>query len=194
MRITPVLWCLVGLVAVSHASPLIQYQVSTVGTTGTGQTLFEYNYLISGFTLFQNEEIDIRFDPTVFGTLSNGVAVPGFDLLLFQPNQPPGASGDYSALAGPGASLTGTFRVDFTLAPNVTLTPNDPRLVQEFFLFDDNSGPSQHPELPFQGFTTAAPVSSVPEPWSFSLCGVALMVGGARRALRPLARKYFKQT
>jgi hypothetical protein len=188
MRITSIL--LVGIVSASlHASPLIQYQVSTVGTTGTGQTLFRYNYLISGFTLFQNEEIDIRFDPAVFGQLSNGLASPGFDLLLFQPNQPPGAFGDFSALAGANASLAGTFRVDFTLAPNVTLTPNDPRLVQTFFLFDDNPGPSQHPELPFQGLTSAAPVNSVPEPWSFSLCGAALMVGGVRRALLRLARK-----
>lgn len=191
MRITLALSCLVGLVAVSlNAAPLIQYQVSTVGTTGTGQALFQLNYLISGFTLFENAEIDIRFNPAVFGELSNGVAGPGFDLLLFQPNRPPGAFGDYSALAGPNASLSGTFRVDFTLASNVTLTPNDPRLIQEFFIFDNNPGPSQHPELPFQGFTTAVPVDSVPEPWSISLCGVALMVGGARHALRLLARKY----
>jgi hypothetical protein len=195
MRITPLLSCLVGLIAVSlHASPIIQYQVSTVGTTVSGQPLFRYNYVISGFTLFQNEEIDIRFDPAVFGQLSNGLAVLGFDLLLFQPNQPPGAFGDYSALAGPNASLAGTFSVDFTLAANVALTPNDPRLVQEFFLFDDNPGPSQHPELPFQGLTSAAPVNSVPEPWSVLLCGAALMVGGARRALRPLAHKCSKKT
>jgi hypothetical protein len=196
MRVTPSLslLVLVGLVAVSlRAAPIVQYELSTVGTTGSGQTLFQFNYVFSGLTLFQNEEIDIRFDPTVFGQLSNGVAGPGFDLLLFQPNQPPGAFGDYSALAGANASLAGTFSVDFTLAPNITLTRNDPRLVQEFFLFDDNPGPSQHPELPIQGLASAAPDVSAPEPWSFSLCGAALLLGGARRAIWPLARKYSKR-
>jgi hypothetical protein len=194
MRVTLSLSLLLGLVAVSlHAAPVVQYELSTVGTTGSGQTLFRFNYVFSGFTLFQNEEIDIRFDPTVFGQLSNGVAGPGFDLLLFQPNQPLGAFGDYSALAGANASLAGTFSVDFTLASNVTLTGNDPRLVGPFFLFDDNPGPSQHPELPFEGLASAAPVDSAPEPWSFSLCGAALVLGVARRAIWPLARKYSKQ-
>jgi hypothetical protein len=194
MSLTPIL--LLGIVAASvQASPLIQSQVSTVGTTGTGATLFRYNYMISGFALFQNEEIDIRFDRAVFGQLSNGVAGPGFDLLLFQPNQPIGAFGDYSALAGPNASLTGTFSVDFTLAPNVTLKPNDPRLVQELFLFDDNPGPPTHPGVPFEGLTSVAPFSSAPdssapEPWSVSLCGAALVAGGARWVLQRLARKY----
>src|SRR5260370_40425583 len=108
MRITSIL--LVGIVSASlHASPLIQYQVSSVGTTCTGQTLFRYNYLISGCTLFQNEEIDIRFDSDVFGQLLNGLASPGFDLLLFQPNQRPGAFVVLSPLSDVSAYHAGTL-------------------------------------------------------------------------------------
>ena len=192
MRATLTLPILVVAVALTlQAGPIVQYQVTTVGTTVTGQTQYRYNYQFSGFTLFVNEEIDIRFDPGVFGKLSNGVAGPGFDLLLFQPNQFPGVSGDYSALAGPNASLTGTFSVDFTLAPNVTLTPNDPRLVQPFFLFDDNPGTSHHSELPFQGVATAASPaqdSSAPEPDSIWLCGIGMLVGGAGWVVRRSSR------
>jgi hypothetical protein len=159
--------------------------------TSTGETQYRYNYQFSGFTLFVNEEIDIRFDPTLFDEIFNGVAGPGFDLLLFQPNQTPGLPGDYSALAGPNASLSGTFSVDFTLAPNVTLAPNDPRLVQPFFLFDDNPGTSLHPELPFQGAATPAPPAqdgSAPEPDSVWLCGVGLLVGCAGWVVRRNSR------
>ena len=65
-----------------------------------------------------SDELDISFDPTVFTEISNGVAPPDFDLLLFQVNNPPGAQGDYSALAVVDhASLAGTFSVDFSYIP-----------------------------------------------------------------------------
>lgn len=192
MRVTLTLPILVAAVAVTlYAGPIAQYQVTTVGTAPSGQTQYRYTYLFSGFTPFENEEIDLRFDPLVFGRLSNGVGGPGFDVLLFQPNEPPGVDGDYSALAGPNASLAGTFSVDFTLAPNVTLVPNDPRLVLPFFLFNDNPNPGSHPELPFTGSVTAAPAApdtSAPEPGGLSLCSVGMLMGGAgwvvRRRLR----------
>jgi hypothetical protein len=188
MRATVTLPILVVASALTlQAGPIVQYQVTTVGTTSTGLTQYRYNYQLSGFTLFVNEEIDIRFDPTLFDEIFNGVAGPGFDLLLFQPNQPPGVPGDYSALAGLNASLSGTFSVDFTLAPNVTLTANDPRLAQPFFLFDDNPGTSLHPELPFQGVVSpASPAQngSAPEPNSIWLCGIGMFVCGVGWVVR----------
>src|SRR5450631_4002936 len=105
----------------------IQFQLTTNGTTGT------YVYFLSGFDFRANapcgspihplatgcsDELDIEFDPSVFSGLSNGVAPADFDLAVFQPNNPPSAPGDYSALALlDHASLAGPFSVAFTLFP-----------------------------------------------------------------------------
>jgi hypothetical protein len=153
------------------ASPIIQYQVTSLGTNGSGQALYQYHYFLSGIDLLTNQEIDIQFDPSVFGQLSNGVAGPGFDLLLFQPNQPAGEHGDYSALATVDHPATdGTFSVNFTLSAGVTTPPAS----QLFFLFDDTTSPSG---VIFSGTTTlfTTTPSGVPEPWSVALCGSGLM-------------------
>src|ERR1035437_5157974 len=81
---------LAGLMAGNlRADPIIQYQVTDLGGTS-----YRYDYALSGFNLLANDEIVIEFDPALYGTLSNGVAPAGFDLMLFQRNQPPGASGE----------------------------------------------------------------------------------------------------
>jgi hypothetical protein len=48
---------------------------------------------VIGMTVQTIQQIDIRFDPTRYGTLSN-VQVPGFSALPLQPNNPPGVFGD----------------------------------------------------------------------------------------------------
>lgn len=159
------------------AGPIVQYQVTTNGTTGT------YHYFVGGFDFLLNEALDIQFGQlgsnNVFGQLSNGVAPAGFDLLLFQPNNPPQAPGDYSALAlVDHPSLTGTFSVDFTL----TGTGMPGSQVFSISQFDSNGN--------FVGLVASGSTqlvgSGVPEPAGFLPCGVALIIGGiflARRAL-----------
>lgn len=91
-----------------NAGPIITYQVSTAGS------LYRYTYALSGFDFLTNQELDITFDPLLYGPLSNGVATAGYSLLLFQPNDPPSAQGDYSLLATTNhPSTTGIFSVDF---------------------------------------------------------------------------------
>jgi hypothetical protein len=177
-RQLPRILLLSALLAVSlSGSPIVQYQVTTNGTTGT------YQYFVSGFDFLANEELDIQFGQpgsnNVFGQLSNGKAPAGFNLLLFQPNNPPQAPGDYSALAVVGhPSLAGTFSVDFTLTG--TGVPGS----QSFSIsqFDSNGN---FVSLAASG-TTQLLGSGVPEPASFLPCGVALIIVGiflARRAL-----------
>jgi hypothetical protein len=158
------------------ASPILQYQVTTNGTTGT------YHYFVSGFDFLANEELDIQFgqlgSSNLFGSLSNGKAPTGFDLMLFQPNNPPQAPGDYSAMALVNhPSLAGTFSVDFTLTG--TGLPGS----QAFSIsqFDSNGN---FVSLLASG-NTQLEGSGAPEPASFLPCGVALIIAGifwARRA------------
>jgi len=150
------------------ANPIVQYQVTTNGTTGT------YRYFVGGFDFLVNEELDIQFGPlgsnNLFGQLSNGVAPAGFNLLLFQPNNPPQAPGDYSALAiVDNPSLTGTFGVDFTL----TSMGMPGSQVFSISQFDSNGN---FVSLLASGSTQLV-ASGVPEPASFLSCGVALLIG-----------------
>src|SRR5512140_131833 len=72
---------------------------ATPGGPGATVEMQRCTYFLSGITLLADQEVNIRFDPAVYGALSNPHAGPGFDVLLFQPNQPPGAFGDFSALS-----------------------------------------------------------------------------------------------
>jgi len=94
---------------------------STAGIAGTigyevtslGGDLYRYSYTFNDFDLSENQEIDIRFDPIRFGTLSNPVAPPEFDVLVLQPNNPPGAMGDFALLALiDDPPLDGLFTID----------------------------------------------------------------------------------
>jgi hypothetical protein len=168
------------------AGPIIQFQVAPVGTTG-GETLYRYTYTVSGVAFAANEELDIQFDPALYGQLSNGMAPGGFDLLLFQPNNPPQAAGDYSALAlAANPSPAGIFSVDFTLTG-----PGTPGAQAFSFSQFDSSGnfvcSSGAPApcvVPAAGVTTALVVGGVPEPASFWLSGSVLILGGVVWAVR----------
>jgi hypothetical protein len=181
-RRLPRIVLLSALLTFSLSASIIQYEVMTSGGsngTGNGAT-GTYQFFVSGFvfranqpclnnpTLECSEALDIQFDQTMFGQLSNGIAPAGFDLLLFQPNNPPQAPGDYSALAlVDKPSLLGQFSVDFTFTGQGT--PGS----QAFTIdqFDSNGG--------FQGVVltgeTAPLASSVPEPSSVSLIAAGLL-------------------
>jgi hypothetical protein len=187
-RQLPRILLLSALLAFSLPAATIQYQVSTDGTTGT------YQYFVSGFVANQacpdntaiecSNEIDIAFNPTVFDQLSNGVAPAGFDLLLFQPNNPPQAPGDYSALAVVNNPSTEPFSVGFTFNPGTSAgvsCSSSADFCQNFSIesFDSNGF--------FEGFaqtgTTTPVVSGAPEPVSVMLSGIGLLILGIVRML-----------
>jgi hypothetical protein len=159
--------------AFSLSAATIQFQATTTGTTGA------YEYFVSGFTAMQpctdnpslecSDEIDIDFDATVFSQISNGVAPAGFNLLLFQPNNPPQAPGDYSALAVVANPSLAPFSVDFALTGTGTPT-SQTFTINEF----DNNGFFEG--VATSGVTTL--LSSVPEPAGFSLIGIGMIIGG----------------
>ena len=98
-----------GLFASSLSAGSIQVQVTTLGSSS-----YRFTYFLSNFTFQANQELAIQFDPTLFATLSNPVAPAGFSVVLLQPNNPPGATGYFSARAlVSNPSLLGQFSVDF---------------------------------------------------------------------------------
>lgn len=186
-----------GLLAFSlSAGTVVQYQLTTTGTTGI------YQYTVSGFGFSANQPclsdsvpagnpglecfdvLDIEFDPNVFSQISNGVAPAGFDVLLFQPNNPPQAPGDYIAEAIVNQpSLNGIFSVDFALTGNGTPGSQQYSIDQ----FDTAGLFMGAVPLDASGATvgnTVLPATATPEPASLSLCGAAFIAGSVLLAFR----------
>ena len=156
------------LTATLSATPIVQFQV-----TNLGQNLDRYNYFVSGLSFGANQELDIRFDPLLYSNLTNGVAGSGFSVLLLQPNNPPGAAGDYRAFTPtPIPSPTGPFSVDFTFLGSGT--PGS----QPFYL-NQYSPTGLLTSSTFLGNTTPLGQPGIPEPASFSLLCGALLLGVA---------------
>ena len=160
-----------------HAGLILQYEVSNVGSSPMGDPIYRFSYSLSGGTLNTDQELEIDFDPALYGELSNASAGAGFDVALFQPNNPPGSTGIYSALAiVNNPSLATPFLTDAVYLGQGTPAP------QPFFINQyDASG----------GFTvvsegTAIPVETqgIPEPATAATTGAILVFLGCSRAVR----------
>src|SRR5579864_157626 len=96
MQVTFWLPVLAGLLAGGLNAATITFEVTPLGGNN-----YHYTYGISGIVFQPNQGVDIRFDPTLFpaNSLTNATVGSGFTLFLLQPNNPPGTSGDYEAVA-----------------------------------------------------------------------------------------------
>lgn len=161
--------CALLFVATSAAGS-IQYEISNTSTPGVEQ----YAYVISGFTLQANEQLQIVFPVALYGALSNASSVTNFDITLYQPDNPPGFDGDYNALAlVDNPALTGPFTVDFTYIGTGTPGP------QQYYLYQFSASGGS-PALVASGDT----VNMAPEPGTFALAGLLVAAGGVWRAVR----------
>jgi len=162
---------LLALIAGSLSAGTIQFQ-----TISLGGNSYQYNYVLSGISFQTNEELDIQFDPSAYGPLSNLTAPSGFFAFPLQPNNPPGDFGDYNAVAlVDNPSTAGAFSVQFDF-----LGSGQPG-IQPFVLnqFDLNGNfVSQVDAGLTSGLETTTTGSLAPEPSSLALAGVTLLLGG----------------
>lgn len=176
MRICWLLLVAGGLAVANLCAASIQYDVADVGVSPLGDPIFRYTYFVTDLTLSSNQEVDIRFDPALFGSLFNAVAGSDFDVLLFQPNDPLGSEGVFSALAlVNNPSFAVPFRVDATfIGPRGGIPGAQLFSINEF----DASGNFRVIET---GSTTLSPV---PEPGTFSYSSMLLALGCGWWAMR----------
>jgi len=181
---SPICLCVLFTASCLGAST-VNYQVTAVPGGLPGQPLFRYSYYLSGFDFVTNQELDFVFPASQFGSLSNGIASPGFDVDLFQPNVPIGSAGDFTALAlSDLGDVTGPWSVDV-----VYLGDAEPGS-QSFFINQfDNRGVligdpvSGRTKLLSTGGTIPAP-DSVPEPSTLVLAAIVVLPVGLRWAFR----------
>ena len=151
----------------------VHYQVVDLGSS-----VFRYEFVPINLGLMQFQELDVQFDPALFGSLSNGVADGDFRLMLLQPNNPLGASGDYSVLALiDNPSLAGPFSVDVNWLGS-GIPGSLPFFIHQF----DASG--RILDTIDSGSLGAAGPVEAPEPASWLLGGSGLVIGGLLRMVR----------
>ena len=149
-----------GLLGTNLLADAIEFQVTSIGLSS-----YRYTYFVSNTTFELDQVLDIRFDPTLYGTLSNGVAGSDFFVLLLQPNTPPGTFGDYNAEAlANNPSLAVPFSVDFIFHGS-----GQPG-AQPFFIdqFDAKGN--------FVSVLDSGSTAEVPEPRSVWLAGVVFLI------------------
>jgi hypothetical protein len=157
----------VAILAVNLQAASITFQVSNLGGSS-----YRYNYLLNGFVLGANQELDLQFDPTLYSNLTNGVGT-GFDLTLLQPNNPGGLPGDYqlfTPVANP--SLAGPFSVDFNYL-GLGTPGNQTFLLNQF----DASGVNLVSSTPGGNTSLSGGSSVVPEPATWPILALAALTG-----------------
>jgi hypothetical protein len=155
-----------------------------------GPNTFHYNYNLTGFSFQANQELDIRFDPTIFAILENPTAGSGFFLIpCCQPNNPPGAFGDYAILAlSDITNPTGVFGLDVVMVGSAQ-PGSQPYFINQL---DGNGDILFNIAAGYTGENQSAG-QPTPEPSNGSILALALIAGMAwwpvRQRLRLRARR-----
>jgi|SRR5581483_636167 len=172
-----VVGCIVTAAAINAAT--ISYRINPVGLDSTGDMVYMYTYNVSELTLQSNQELDIYFDPSIFDTLSDPVAGSEFQTVLAQPNNPPGAPGDFGIIPNSDNTVvTGPFSVEFTLNGSAP-AGSQPYTITQFLPSGVAIG------VIASGTTVPAGGVPTPEPDPIVFTGTALLFGlvlGAARS------------
>ena len=167
--------CAIGLFLTLLAFPggtqatTIQFTATDLNdASGPGGDLWQYSYVVSGFTFPMNDDFSILFSPNLYRGLENPPPpVTDWDILTLQPDPALPADGLYDALAlADNASLANPFTVRFVWLGGSGTTPG----AQPFAItaFDAQGNVLRVVET---GQTTSA----VPEPGTFVLLVTGLV-------------------
>jgi len=169
---------LIVLSASSLYSATVQFQTTFLGTVN-GQSQFRNNYTLLDAALQTNQALDITFDPVLYGTFSNPQGPANFDILLLQPNNPPGAAGLFSALALSTTQPPISFSLTY-----IFLGTGQPS--GQNFAINQYNAQGVLVSTITSGVTTPAGTTTVPEPGGFLLSGLGvLVISGWRVSRRP---------
>ena len=174
-RRAPIRRLLVAIALIAAAK--LEATTVNVEITGLGGNAYHFEYFVSGIQFQTNQELDIQFDPALFGALSNPTSGPGFDVMIFQPNNPPGSSGDYSALALVNNPSSLEFGVD------VIFLGSGPPGSQPFEI-NQFDAMGRFVSTLQSGTTQPLVQSAAPEPGSWTMAGAGLLLYGAWRGMR----------
>jgi hypothetical protein len=164
----------------------VHYEIAGLGVNAAGQSLYRYTYEPVDIVFEKDQELDIRFDPNLFAALFNALAPPDFDVLLLQPNTPPGAFGDYSALA-----LVSNPVISSPFSVDVVFIGSGIPGAQPYFI-NQYDGNGQFVATVIQGATTSGSSAVVPEPGSLSVVSAGLCMLGISCLLRRRFRERLK--
>ena len=143
--------------------------VVAVATPLGPPNLVQYSFTLSGFDLLQYQVLDIRFNSSVYASLSAPFAPANFSTMDFQPNPTPG---DFlvEALISNPALTPGSIGIDATLLPGQELGP------LPFFVYQFSKPDPLNPEGVNLSLVSSG--TTVPEPAGVSLPVLGLLIAG----------------
>jgi PEP-CTERM motif len=150
-------------------------------TSNATSSSLEYTFDVSGFNFLGGEALDIQFDPAVYLALLDATAPAGYTVVTLDPNNPPGAPGDFIVEGLMGTqSLTGSN----ALAVTLTLSGNGAPGPLPYFVYSlDDSG--NFGDVVGSGTTTMVNLAlATPEPYSLSLAGLGILAAGFLRTVK----------
>ena len=165
------LFILFSLVIAANLSAVsITSQVSVAGDP-PGAIGYQYTYNITNLTLQTNEELDIYFDPSLYGALTDANVGSDFQYVLFQPGSAPPEPGDFGIVPNSDNTVvTGPFNVSFTLSG-----PGSPG--PQYFTVSEFSPDGGLIGIVASGMTSLQSDVAAPEPAGVGLTGIALLLG-----------------
>ena len=155
----------------------IRFETSDLGIAPTGELMVELVFQLQDINLGQFQELDIRFNPTYFKSLFGAEAGADFDILLLQPNNPPGSFGDFSLLA-----MVDNPSLDTPLSVRATLNGNGVPAILPFFINEFDPVTLEATKLEAG---RSVRIGATPEPGTLATAMIALLaVGAATRRTR----------
>ena len=177
MRLTLCVALLTGFTC-SVSAAAISYSSQPLGAANSDSGTYRLTFDVRGVSFQAGQELDIRFDPSVYRVLSNAAGPSGFDILLIQPNNPLGAFGDFSALALRDFQSTS---LRFSLDVIASAAPSS-----QLFRINQLDSSGVVVRTLESGFTV---VSDAPEPSTAGLISLAIAVGGFVKLARARVRR-----
>ncbi len=167
-----------GLISSSAPAGTIRFDAAPIGSQPgkyrVAANAFQITYTLEDFAFPANGELDIRFDPATYVKLWGGMTPADFDLVLLQPNNPPGTSGDFSVMAlVDRPRFSGEFSV-------MVLMAGDNRPGEQDFVINQLD---EHGVILSRISTGQTLESTVPEPATLPVVCAALL-GGMLIAIR----------
>lgn len=144
--------------------------------------LYRFTYTVRDFVFERDQEFDVLFPADLYADLANGTAGAGFDVQLFQPDNPPGSPGHYTALALEASGSDMLFSVDARYLG--LLDPVSQQFRINEFEYDPTTQRLKLTQVLLYGEASPSPGAALPEPGAFAPCGLILVIGGGWRALK----------
>jgi hypothetical protein len=157
---------LLGFLAADLNANSVDSLASSAGTNS-----IHYSFTLSGFDLLQYQVLDLKFNASVYQSLSNAVAPATIKTTILQPDNPGAIPGDFlvEALISNPVLTPGSLGINATLTGSGALGPLP-------FSIDQFDNQDHFLYVVTSGLAVIEDAAPIPEPAGVSLPGLGLLI------------------